>query len=489
MKNIFRVLALVCCLALLAGAFAACTPGPSGTATAPTPTPTTTVEKEIAMKTGDVYRVLIWSNTVENQWVDGVSQGADSERIREDWLEFQDKYGVTVTYVAAPGDWIGGTMSSAASGEPLCDIFHMGGPFVIPIAIAYGGLAAGTYFTPLSDYSEYADFSDNGFWSQSAQDSIGYYNGKQYIAVPQETGWGSAALNQVCFFNKTLLSEGGHSAEEVYNLYKEGNWTFEKMREIAIDCTSADKGVYGLSVGQNGMSILAMIAANGGAVLTTNNDGIPEFTADSAKSLTAINFFLKLAKDDKAVLTETSVNGDEAQQFRNGTVAMMISYANRVESGAGATSGAIYQEEGLKYGVVLVPKGPDATDYISDVNWFTPLSALKGHQNPAGVVQCIQLYMGSEYTNTSVESLQKLEADAGSRFQDDESIQTLKDATTKTVVTSYMVFWSISANNVSLAGVTTYDLPKWLAGETTPESTYAANRDAVNDIIKTALGA
>lgn len=485
MKNILKVLALVCCVALFAVVFTGCKPPIEETET-PTPAPSTDAPKTIAMNTGDTYRILIWSNTVENQWVDGTG-GADAQEARDNWLDFQEEYGVTVTYVAAPGDWLGGTMASAASSEPICDIFHMGGPFTIPAIVGYGGLSAGTYLVALSEYAEYAEFSDAGYWNVSAQDAVGFYGGKQFLAIPNDTGWGSVALNQVCFFNKSLLAEGGHSAEEVYELYKNGEWTFDKMREIAIDCTNVDKGVYGLGVSENAMAMLAMIASNGGAVLTANSDGIAEFTADSQKSLTAINFFLKLAKDDKVVYTEGGVSVDEASLFKNGTTVMMLSYANRVEIGAGAETGAIYQEDGLKYGVVLPPKGPDATDYISDVNWFTPMSVLKGHANPAGVVQCLNIYMCPEVSVDSEKAMQKLEASCGARFQDDESIQSLKDAVSKAQSSSYMVYWSTAVGGVALANVTTYNLLSWISGESTPETDYAANKAALNDILKSAI--
>ena len=494
MKNIKRWLVALMCVLMCVLVFAACTDNkPSGSASA-TPVPTGTSGTEtgntpntpdkIAMKAGDVYKIFVWANAVENQWVDGITGGARAEEIRQRWLDFQEQYGVTVTWIASPGgDWMGQVLTAAASGEPICDIYHMGGPFAIPTSLTYNGSTVGYYYENLADYAEYADFSDNAYWDQSAQEAMGNYGGKFLVAFPQEVGWGAVAVNQVCFFNKTLLESGGHSADEIYTLYKEGNWTFDKFRDIAKDCTNADKGIYGTLIAQNGMAVLSLITANGGSVLTPGEDGVPQFTADSDKSMKAINYFLDMCKNDKSVLTDNFVSQQEASLFKAGSVAMMLTYANRVTEGEGPRKGAIYQDETLKYGIVLPPKGPDAQDYMSDKNWSTPYSVFKGHENPAGVVQCLNLYLSPSYAVGSSESNLALETDAMTYFQDEESISVLQDILLKNVSTSYMAYWSVTSDNISLCGVTTYGMDKWINGESTPEVDYAANKDAVNSIL------
>ena len=335
MKNIKTIIVALLCVLLCAAMFTACQ-NPEGTATPiPTGTPEVVAKPDkIAMKAGDVYRIFVWNNTVENQAVDG-TQGARGEETRKRWQDFQEEYGVTITWVANPNtsDWMTAVFQTAASGEPIADIVHRGGPFVIPTALGYGGTALGSLYEDLALYSEYTNFDDPSFWDQSAKEAMGVYNGKQFITFAFDEGWGAAAVNQVTFFNKELIKEGGYTAEQIYDWYKKGEWTFDKYKQVALDCTNVDKGVYGAAVAQNGMALLSLVTANNGAVLTPNEQGIPEFSADSANSLEAINFFLDMCKNDGSVCLENGISQIEATLFKTGKVATMLTYANRVSAG------------------------------------------------------------------------------------------------------------------------------------------------------------
>ena len=130
------------------------------------------------------------------------------------------------------------------------------------------------------------------------------------------------------------------------------------------------------------------------------------------------------------------------------------------------------------------PKGPNAEDYATDRNWADPYSVFKGHSNPAGVIQCLSYYLSPSAPMSGATQSMLLESDAQNYFQDNESIQTLKDAAKKNVTTSYMAYWSITSNNISVGNVLIYSgFYNWVDGSSTPELDYAANKDAVNQII------
>jgi len=482
MKNIKSILVTILCVLSCAVLLCACqnpetptdgdpTPAPSG---GPTEVIDPTKPGEIKMQPGDVYRIFVWSNTTENKWIeDGTEEG------RARWEKFQNDYDVTVTWVANPnsGDWINAAMQPAAAGEPIADIFHMGGPFAIPQILGYGGSVVGSYFEDINQYKKYTNIDNGDFWDQGAIETMGTYNGKLYVAYPYDEGWGAAAVNMVTFFNKNLISNGGYTAEDMYTWYKNGEWTFDKFREVALACTDADKGVYGTIVGENGLIQAALVAANGGSILTPDANGIPKFSADSDKALRAYNFFLDMCKTDGSVYTEGGVNQAEGNLFKNGTAAMMITYANRVPQ--------FSDIDGFEFGIILPPKGPDATEYASDKNWATPFCMFKGHANPAGVAQCLSYYLCPTYGMSTAEQAMKLEADAQAYFQDNESIQTLKDAVKYNVTTSYMAYWSVSES--ALAKTACWNFNKWVAGESTPEIDFAANKDLINAIIESTI--
>lgn len=480
-----KITALIAAMAVVL-TLAACKPGATEQSATPAPTQTSEQEKTVAMKPGDSYTIFFCETTTENLWVDGITGSRAKER-RERWQKFQEKYGVKITWLANTfGDgWLKQVPAAAAAGEPLCDIFDIGGPFAVPQAMTYGSSKPENYYVDLGLYSEYTNFDDPGYWDIEASKSVGYYGGKQYVAVPQEAGAGGVLLNQVCFFNKELIKRGGHSAEEIYALYDEGKWDFEHFRTMVIDCTDPDRGIYGMAASRNYMSVYSLICANGGSVLTNDQSGMPHFTADSKQALTAVNYFIGLCRDDKAVQCEGDFWQEEAPFFRRGQVAFMLTYANRACENEN-TGSAIYQDESLDYGIVLPPKGPDAQDYRSDRNWFTPYAVFKGHANIAGVVQMLSMYIAPEFAQDSYENYEIMKSQSIQFFRDERSLDILKDAAKKSVSTSYMAYWDIGGNGTGW--LTTMPMAKWISGESTPEKDYAAAKDALDLAIAKLLG-
>ena len=114
-KRRFIVAAICLLVSLLM--LAACQPGAETSGTpAPSPTPTGTVQQDIAMKAGDVYKIFFCETVTENQWVDGVT-GIRADETRQRWLDFQEQYGVTVTWIASSfaDTWITAVPAAAAS--------------------------------------------------------------------------------------------------------------------------------------------------------------------------------------------------------------------------------------------------------------------------------------------------------------------------------------------------------------------------------------
>lgn len=486
MKNIKKIMVALMCVLLCVVLFVGCNETKEEPSATPAPSQSTapTEEMEIVMKPGDVYRIFVWNNIEENWWVDG-THGTRGPEVRQRWLDFQDEHQVTITWVACTdgNNWLNSVLTAAASSEPLADIFHMGGPFAIPTALSTNGTSVGQLYVDMTPYIKYTNLNDGTKWKLDAMQSMGTYNDSLYVAIPYDEGWGAAATNQVCFFNVDLLEENGYTEDAMYEMYQNGTWTFDKFREIALACTKADRNVYGTCMGENVMALLSLICANNGAVVAPDENGTPKFAADSANSMKAINFFLDMCQDDKSVYLEAYQSQNEAVLFKKGEVALMLTYANRVQAGEGPRKGAMYQMDDLNYGIILPPKGPDATDYTSDSNWASPLSIFKGHANEAGVVQCMSLYMCPEFSYDSLENTMLLESEAQIYFPDKRSVQTLKDAIIKTVNTTYMPIWSISnAEGLNLASTTTYNIQSWVEGATTPENDYAARKDALNTL-------
>lgn len=451
----------------------------------PTSAPTVPSQDEeddpIAIKAGDVYRIFLWDVMEENEvlYRDAWELGR--------WEEFQQKYGVTVTWIANPYpfDWKDKVLESAYVGQPVADIYNFGTTTLMLDMLFYNGqnqtVSPKSMFEDLSKYGDYADFTDAQYWDQVAAREIGYFGGAQLAVVPYQNGWNDVLNNQVTFFNKKLLEDAGYSAQQIYSLYQNGEWTFDKFREIALACTDEDNGVKGCAIGSNAIAMLSLISANGGRILTPNNDGVQRFTANSNKAVYAMNFFLDMCRQDKSFYTENVLYQMEGELFRDGKVAMMLSQVKTVQDNNRST-GAIYETDGLEYGIVLPPKGPDATDYISDRNDVSAYAVFKGHENMAGVVQCLYYYRAPYYPLHSQEQKSALEFEASAYFSSDD-IQTIHDASEKTRVSSYMPYWYDGVDSGMVGSNVSGYVPIWLSGEGNVETNMNSAERDINSII------
>ena len=474
-----KKIATVTLLLLLAAVFTLAGCGPSSTTETPSPSPTADAPaRENFIKAGDTYRILIWNNGSENDYVLN-NQSARAQNIRERWEDYQQQYGITVTYIASPGDnWLSEAQISGAAVDAVCDILHCRGPFTIPLLYGYAG-NPGSILTALSDYAEAGDFSDSEYWDVSGQENVGTLGGKLYYAIPLETGFGLVGFNQVTFFNKDILQNSGYTAQDMYTMSEEGNWTFDKLREVAIACTDADRGVYGMHMGQNTCAVFAMVAANGGQYIV-NKDGVPTFNANSSNVLEAVDFFIRLAQSDKVVYLEGNPGSDDDHpSFVLGKHALMITYANRAEK---------MVNDDIHFGIIMPPKGPSASDYISDVNWFTPYCVMNNVSNPAGCVQLISQYIRPEYARSSEESKLIFEAESMVYLEDEGSLETLYMVQDKTVTSPIMSYISVTYNGQGLGYYLFGETNNWIAGNGTPATHYAAVEDAVNELLRSATG-
>lgn len=141
---------------------------------------------------------------------------------------FKEKYGGEIEWVQATWDTRYSKLATLVSANDSPDMFPSGDMDAFPV-----GAVAGM-FQPIDDY---VDLSSE-YWAdvKTASDvfSIG---GKHYIAVID------VIPDIICIYNTTVMDEHGY--EQPADLYWEGEWTWDTMREMAIDFSDADKDMYG----------------------------------------------------------------------------------------------------------------------------------------------------------------------------------------------------------------------------------------------------
>ncbi|MBO4477653.1 MAG: extracellular solute-binding protein [Lachnospiraceae bacterium] len=111
--------------------------------------------------------------------------------------------------------------SSITAGDPIGQICVLDAGWV-------AGLMNNKMFAPLDTLSN-LNFSEEK-WNQGVLEAVTFAGHIYGMAVDHEPRGG-------IFFNKRLIQEAGYGADELYDLQKEGKWTWSKFEEVLKACT------------------------------------------------------------------------------------------------------------------------------------------------------------------------------------------------------------------------------------------------------------
>lgn len=206
-----------------------------------------------------------------------------------------------------------------------------------------------------------------------------YYhvNGSQYVFGYTTFGDTTRDVSGLWAYNKRIMNA---IKVDPYALYQSGDWTWQKVSEIAKAATvrnsSGTVTQYGLGI-SGAMAVLIQLSlANGGRLGTVDSSGSPKITLDTPNNREAFEQLYQWGSVDKTVLGNA---GDMAwnaidKEFAKGNIAILA---------GGAALVNICYEQGMKdeIGIVPVPKGPRATGYVSQMNigygYFIPVTYQK----------------------------------------------------------------------------------------------------------------
>lgn len=484
-KFVTSIITLAIMFAVMA--FAGCTKEPSASATSATPAPTASATGtetsastlKNAIKEGETYRYYVWNTEDENDPFKD-AEGVRKEMAVQNKAQFEAKYGITIHYVLSTGidEWYAAPFASAQAGTPMTDLFNCGGSYVTLLAYTIGG-GSGRYLLPLSDYTEYADFTDAEYWDQSAQE-VCTLNNKLYFCVPTPIGSDLVASSKVTLFNFDLVRRAGMEPEDLYEMCNNGEWTWDAFRNAVLACTFPDENIYGTSLGDNVGIMAGLITSNDAAYFEKgeyNGKVVDRYVGNSANAIEAWNFFVDLAMENGAVdLSGTPEN----TTFGAGRVAFLITALARTTT--------IYQRMRSDYGVLMPPKGPKADNYISDQDSFLPLCIFTGVSNPEGCVQVLGEYFRPAYARSSSENIALLEAELSQYLRDAESLEISKQLPAVSKVQSHMLYIKFtSPDNERMDGVLYGHVWNFARGEETPARYLDSIVDMVNSVVYNAV--
>lgn len=507
MKNKTRLIITALCVLICVVCLSACGDDPSASNSA-TPAPTSSqgsagatgggaasdsllpprdASLKNAIKTGETYRYFCWATTdAEDPFSYEPVVVRENMPIKK--AELEKQYGITIEYVVNDAqEWIAKAMDSSLAGVPIAELLHGGGPFAMLELFNYSG-SAGRLLTKLDDYYEYADFSDPDWWRTELQQN-GVFNGHQYFVVPNIIGIENVALNQVCIFNKSLVTNAGYSLDEIYEMNESGKWTWDKFYEVAVKCTDPDAGTIGVNVGDAFALIHSLFAASGARAVTAsveNGKTVVSFTPNSAEAIEAWDFFIKLGKAGAVDYRHAS---QDREIFLSGKVGMICTYFRRVID---ISSSKRYPE----YGILFPPKQEETDEYTSCVDWFTPYAVFSQIDNPAGAVQLASLYFAPLYSASDERNTASIDAEMMQYIPDEGSKYTMDNIAGKTVDNAmpYSIYSTVSINMAdgtaaNLGALICNYKEEFVDGTKTPYTFYSSLKSAADAALAQAITA
>ena len=165
------------------------------------------------------------------------------------------------------------------------------------------------------------------------------------------------------YFNKRLLEEAGYTAEDIYNLQENGEWTWDKFVEICskIQADTDNDGVIDRYAMVNFGSTFygSAVASNNGDFIRMEN-GKYVNALETNETLDALNWALDMLTTYDYPQPEGSEWNYWAEAFTTGKGVFIAGEAYQ----AGQDWGTMEDD----FGFVCFPKGPAASDYTNIYN-------------------------------------------------------------------------------------------------------------------------
>ncbi|WP_373229824.1 ABC transporter substrate-binding protein [Cohnella sp.] len=258
----------------------------------------------------------------------------------------EKKYNCKIEYVKFGdyGKYVENFTTTSLAGEPFADVV------VLELFWAFPQLVNKGFVAPIDDY---LDVNDSKYipWMKNG----GAFQGKQYGFID------SPPSPYGIFYNKTLVQELG--LEDPYELQKNGQWTWDKFRELSKKATKDKDGdgkvdVFGF-IGDLKTSLQQFVYGNKGS-FDHDANGDMKFAMDSENAIQGLQLMSDMYNVDKSIIQPAPQDGND-KAFIAGKGVMYGGFSWEL-------GGFTDNMKGVEIGYVFFPKAPNADDY----NSFTP---------------------------------------------------------------------------------------------------------------------
>lgn len=312
------------------------------------------VQEEVVDLGGRVIRLSAWWDLTPLG--DSPQSKAELEKI----AEVEEKYNITIEFVNIPFEnYMDKFTTTTLAGEPFADIVMLENKSALP-AILKGQLLK---------VDEFTDENSNINNEQSLMQKNAPLAGAEYsFGRPGNNGTS-------LMYNREVFKQLG--LPDLKELYKNGEWTWEKFAEVAKQATKDNNNdgkndYWGFSGW--GFDIARHFAASNGAKGVDEAAG--KETLTDPKMIEALEFVNKLYNVDKVVKVKTGnrMEWTETDTFKDGDVAMFIA--------AEWMMGDVQ----FDFGIVPIPTGPNgSSEYVFAATAGQGQFIPKGVKDPAMV--------------------------------------------------------------------------------------------------------
>lgn len=417
---------------------------------------------------GRVFKIASTS-----EWNKPQATNRYTEELVERIEYYEDKWNCSIEWTVPSADgteYYSLINSSVLSGKPLADMAYVNTWQLFP-AYVKGGIVQELDSLGVFDW-------DDPKWDISQMETLSSYQGKKYGLCPvgslqkSDIGWG-------IFFNKDMAAT--YSLPDLYELARDGSWTWDKMVEVAKQATKDTDGdgqtdIYGFT---GWMDAFPFMYANGGAVVEQDANGNYRFAAADDKSVSAMEWYFNNLATSGSSPTAVDKFPYVVPQKGKAWDFPMTSFANQevfMCSAAFWVGGSYFLNMDDEWGWVPFPKANADAQYISYRESSVSMCILNGVENPEDVA-----LMFDAITDTVIgeDMIDEFFTD---QFNDDESLEMLK-----LMLNSGGVKYCMMEN---FDGLTNFFWQAWdsvRAGNATPRSAMDSIKDAAQQKIDSVL--
>ncbi|MBQ8552023.1 MAG: extracellular solute-binding protein [Clostridia bacterium] len=212
-------------------------------------------------------------------------------------------------------------------------------------------------YTPISDLT-YVNL-DNPWWNKEYIESVSVNSDNPYILFGDIT-FNTVQRTCAVYFNKRILEERhGMSDDDLYQIVLDGDWTIEKMYELA-STVYEDNGnsvndaedIHGM-ISFSGETYNWMAYSAGLEFTSRDEDGYPVLNLNNERTVELADKLLELLTGEHVF--KTSVNNDQVTHFTDGKALFL---ANRLY----ICDWSALREMTDDYGIIPMPKYDESID-------------------------------------------------------------------------------------------------------------------------------